>query len=246
MASEGPDGVPDGGMEDRPAQVMRAEPDHLGHRDRLRQRFTISESSLQDYEVLEMFLFRYIPRRDTKPIARELLARFGSLKGVFHAPRKELMRVANIGERLADDLRVTSALFTRMQLERVIERPVLSSWSAVIDYCTAKIANAEREQFRVLYLDKKNRLLDDVQLHEGTVDHTPVYPREVIRHAFDRNSTALIMVHNHPSGDPTPSTADIEMTRKVVEACAATGIVVHDHIVIGAEGHVSFRALRLI
>ena len=225
---------------------LEGTPDHVGHRDRLRERFSVSEEALQDYELLELLLFRFIPRRDTKPIARALLARFGSLKGVFQAPPKELMRVAQVGERLAEDMRVIGTLFTRMQLEKVRDRPVLSSWSAVIDYCTARSANAQREQFRVLYLDKKNRLIEDVLLHEGTVDHTPVYPREVVRHAFDRNSTALILVHNHPSGDPTPSTADIDMTNKVVESCAAMGIIVHDHIVIGAEGHTSFRATGLI
>ena len=220
--------------------------DHVGHRDRLRERFARAEDALPDYEVLELLLFRLIPRRDTKPIARDLLRRFGSLKGIFAAAPGELMKTASVGERVAQDLRVIAALHGRMLREVVAERPVLGSWSGVIDYLTAQMAHRDREQLRILYLDKKNNLIRDEVMHEGTVDHTAVYPREIVRRSLELAATAIIVVHNHPSGDPVPSRADIEMTKTLVETCATMDITVHDHIVVGKTGHASFRAMELM
>ena len=234
------------GFDEADAAALRPSTDHAGHRDRLRDRFARAEDALPDYEVLELLLFRLIPRRDTKPIARDLLRRFGSLKGIFAAPKAELMKTASVGERVAQDLRVIGALHTRMLREVVSERPVLGSWSAVVDYLTAQMAHRDREQLRILYLDKKNNLIVDEMMHEGTVDHTAVYPREVVRRALELASTAIIVVHNHPSGDPTPSQADIEMTRMLVETCSTMDIIVHDHIVVGKKGHASFKGLGLM
>jgi DNA repair protein RadC len=222
-------------------------PHYLGHRDRLRERFTAGGGEvLADYELLELLLFRLIPRADTKPIAKALLSRFGTLAEVLGAPTALLCEVKGVGPAVALDLKVIAAAALRMARGEIRGRELLSSWSQVIDYCRAAMAFEDREQFRILFLDKKNALIADEVQQTGTVDHTPVYPREVVRRALELSSTAVILVHNHPSGDPTPSRADIDMTRTIIETAKPLGIAVHDHIIIGKNGHVSMKGLQLI
>jgi DNA repair protein RadC len=221
-------------------------PHHLGHRQRLRERFRAAgAAALSDYEILELLLFRSIPRADTKERAKMLLKRFGSLAEVLGAPERLLREVDDIGESAALDLKIVAAAALRMARCEIAGREVLSSWNQVIDYCRAAMAFEEREQFRILFLDKKNALIAD-ELQQGTVDHTPVYPREVVRRALELSATALILVHNHPSGDPTPSRADIDMTKTIIETARPLGIAVHDHIIIGKKGHASMKGLLLI
>jgi DNA repair protein RadC len=223
------------------------DPHYHGHRERLRERFgQVGGEALADYELLELVLFRSIPRRDVKPIAKELIRRFGSFAEVLTQPVSRLTEVPGVGEAVAVDLRLVAAAGQRLARGAVAQRPVLSSWNAVIDYCRAAMAFEPREQFRILFLDKKNALIADEVQQTGTVDHTPVYPREIVRRALELSSTAVILVHNHPSGDPTPSQADIRMTREIVEVAKAMGIVVHDHIIVGREGHASFKGLKLL
>ena len=221
-------------------------PDDLkGHRARVRDKFTrVGAAGLAEYELLELLLFRSIPRRDTKPIAKNLIRIFGSFSEVLNAPEQRLRDVKGIGKGTITDFQIVKAAASAMLQGNVREKPLLGSWSAVIDYCHAAMAFEEREQFRVLFLDKKNRLIRDEVQQVGTVDHTPVYPREVIKRALDLSSTAIILVHNHPSGDPTPSQADIEMTRKIAEVAASLGIVLHDHIIIAKDGHASLKAMN--
>ena len=224
-----------------------APPHHLGHRDRLRQRFLeAGDGALPDYELLELLLFRSIPRRDVKPIAKQLIQHFGSFAEVIGAPVTRLHDVDGIGESVALDLKIVEAALKRTMKGQVAKKPVLSSWSSVIDYCRLAMAFAEREQFRILFLDKKNALIADEVQQTGTVDHTPVYPREVMRRALELSATALILVHNHPSGDPTPSGADMRMTRELVDIAKPLGIAIHDHIIVGRDGHASFKGLGLI
>ncbi|NTE86508.1 RadC family protein [Agrobacterium rubi] len=218
-----------------------------GHRERLRAKYRDNgDSALADYELLELFLFRLIPRRDTKPIAKALIARFGTLAGVLGAPPSLLQEVKGVGETVALDLKLIASVSQRMLKSEIRNKQVLGSWSAVIDYCHAVMAHESREQFRILFLDKRNVLIADEVQGQGTVDHTPVYPREVVRRALELSSTAIILVHNHPSGDPTPSRADIDMTKTIIDTAKPLGIAVHDHIIIGKDGHVSFKGLRLI
>lgn len=218
-----------------------------GHRDRLRNRFKQSgDQALADYELLELLLFRFIPRRDTKPLAKKLLARFGSIGGVLGAPTKLLQEVSGIGETVAVDLKVIAAISQRSLKTDIQNKQLLGSWSAVIEYCHAVMAHETREQFRILFLDKKNMLIADEIQGIGTVDHTPVYPREVVKRSLELSATAIILVHNHPSGDPAPSRADIDMTRLIVDIAKPMGIVVHDHIIIGKNGHASLKGLKLI
>ncbi|WAJ30730.1 RadC family protein [Antarcticirhabdus aurantiaca] len=221
--------------------------DHVsGHRERLRERFRQAGAvALADYELLELHLFRSIPRRDVKPIAKALIARFGSLAEVLNAPPERLAEVAGVKDAVALDLAVTAALNQRAMRAAVRKREVLSSWAAVMDYIRAAMAYEPREQFRILFLDKKNALIADEVQQTGTVDHTPVYPREVVRRALELSATAVVLVHNHPSGDPTPSRADIEMPRLVAESAKPLGITVHDHIIIGRDGHASLKGLKL-
>ena len=222
-------------------------PHYRGHRERLRARFADSgDQGLPDYELLELLLFRSIPQRDVKPLAKALIARFGSLSGVLGARPERLREVKGIGETVALDLKLIESAGRRLARQAIQDRPVLGSWKDVIDYCHAAMANADRELFRVLFLDKRNFLITDEVQGVGTVDHTPVYPREVIRRALEVGATAVILVHNHPSGDPTPSAADIRMTQDIVSIAAPLGIVVHDHIIIGRTGHASLRGLKLI
>ncbi len=222
-------------------------PHFHGHRDRLRTRLREQGGeALLDYELLELLLFQLLPRRDTKPIAKELLARFGSVSEVLSAPRRMLLEVSGVGESVADGLKLSQAIALRFARDGVRGRDTLGSWQAVLDYCRTAMAFEEREQFRILFLDKKNQLIADEKQQTGTVDHTPVYPREVVKRALELSATALVLCHNHPSGDPTPSQADIAMTRTIVEVAKPLGIVVHDHIILARGGHASFRALKLM
>jgi DNA repair protein RadC len=214
---------------------------------RLRARFLKGGAdSLPDYELLELTLFAAVPRRDTKPLAKALLARFGSFAEVIAAPRARLLEVEGVGENVANHLKIVEAAAQRLARTKVMGRPALSSWSALLDYCTAAMARAQIEEFRVLFLDRKNVLVADEVQNRGTVDHTPVYPREIVKRALELGASSLILVHNHPSGDPTPSKADIAMTREIVGAARALAIAVHDHLVIGRHGHASFKSLGLL
>lgn len=222
-------------------------PHYHGHRERLRERFRQrGADSLEDYELLELLLFRALPRRDTKPIAKALLQQFGTLSAVLKADTKDLARVKGVGASAALDLKIIAATSNRGKRSEVINKVVLNSWSSVIDYITDTMAYESVEQFRILFLDKKNVLIEAELQQRGTIDHTPVYPREVIKRALELGASALILVHNHPSGDPTPSRADIDMTKMIVESAAPMGIVVHDHIIIGRDGHASMKGLQLI
>jgi DNA repair protein RadC len=220
---------------------------YVEHRRRLRARFLAAGSeALSDYEMLELILFRAIPRRDLKPLAKELLARFGSFAEVISAPRLRLQEVKGLGEAAIAELKIVQAAASRFARGEIKQRPALSSWASVLDYCRTAMAFADKEYFRILFLDKRNRLIADEQQQTGTVDHTPVYPREVVKRALELSATAVILVHNHPSGDPTPSRADVEMTRVIVEVAKPLGIAVHDHIIVGKEGHASLKGLKLI
>lgn len=213
------------------------------HRQRLRTRFLEGGAqAVPDYEMLELVLFRAIPRRDVKPLARALLDRFGDFASVLSAPPDQLQEVAGVGAAVVTELRIVEAAAHRLTRARVMQRQVISSWAALLDYCRATMAHREVEQFRVFYLDRKNTLIADEEQARGTVDHVPVYPREIVKRALHLNASALILVHNHPSGDPTPSAADIDMTGQVQRAADALGIAVHDHVVIGRSAEVSFRA----
>ncbi|NRG18095.1 DNA repair protein RadC [Rhizobiales bacterium] len=224
-----------------------SEPHYLGHRERLRQRFRDNgHETLQDYELLELLLFSAIKRADTKPIAKALIARFGSFAEVIAAPRRRLLEVKGVGERVVDELKLAHALAQRFLKSEISTRETLSSWNAVLDYIRTAMAFSDREEFRVLFLDKKNALIADEVQQRGTVDHTPVYPREVVKRALELSASALVLVHNHPSGDPAPSEADIRMTRQIGEIATAMGIVLHDHVVVGRSGHASFRSLKLL
>jgi len=222
-------------------------PHYHGHRDRLRTRFReAGAGALSDYELLEMLLFRSIPRADTKGLAKALINRFGSFAEVLGAPEHLLREVDGVGEAVAVDLKAIAGAAARMIRGEISRRPVLGSWTQVIDYCRAAMAFEPREQFRILFLDKKNVLIADEVQQSGTVDHTPVYPREVARRALELSATAIILVHNHPSGDPTPSRADIEMTKTIIDTTRTLGVVVHDHIIVGRNGHASLKGMQLI
>ncbi len=227
-----------------PARPERRQPSYIrDHRKRLRARFLDGGAqAVPDYELLELVLFRAIPRRDVKPLARALLDRFGDFNGVISAPADQLLQVSGIGDAVLCELKIVEAAAHRLARARVMRRPVISSWDAVLDYCHTTMAHRDIEQFRIFFLDLKNVLIADEEQTRGTVDHVPVYPREVVKRALQLNASALILIHNHPSGDPTPSAADIDMTRKVQEACATLGITLHDHIIVGKSCEVSFRA----
>jgi DNA repair protein RadC len=230
-----------------PAGLAEAPPHFHGHRERLRARFMEAGSeALADYEMLELVLFRAVPRRDVKPLAKDLLARFGSFAEVISAPPARLAEVDGLSEAAITEFKVVQAAAHRFARGQVRKRPVLSSWSAVLDYVRAAQAFAEKEQFRILFLDKRNQLIADEVQQQGTVDHTPVYPREVVKRALELSSTAIILVHNHPSGDPTPSHADIEMTKEVAKIAKTLGIQLYDHIIVGKDGHASLRGMKLI
>ncbi|MDE2363047.1 MAG: DNA repair protein RadC [Hyphomicrobiales bacterium] len=220
---------------------------YLGHRQRLRDRFMeAGDDALADYELLELILFRAIPRRDVKPLAKALVKKFGSLAETIGARPERLREVEGLSENAIVDFKVVHAASRRLGRQSLQNRPVMSSFKDVIDYCRSAMAYSDREEFRVLFLDKRNVILADEVLSTGTIDHTPVYPREIVKRALELSSTALILAHNHPSGDPTPSKADIRMTEDIVAAAQMMGIVVHDHLIIGRHGHASFKGLRLI
>ncbi|HEY4029425.1 MAG TPA: DNA repair protein RadC [Caulobacteraceae bacterium] len=230
-----------------PAETEDEAPAHYhGHRDRLRLRARrAGPASLPDYELLELFLYRSIPRSDVKPLAKALLARFGGLGGVLGASIADLRQVPGVGEAVALDLKLMQEAALRMGRETLARRPLISSWSALLAYVRAELAHEAKEQFRVLFLDKKNQLVADEMLGSGTVDHAPVYPREVARRSLELSASAVILLHNHPSGDPSPSPADIDMTRQIVDALRPLRIAVHDHLVVGRDGVASFKALGL-
>ncbi|WP_369410212.1 RadC family protein [Erythrobacter crassostreae] len=219
----------------------------IGHRSRLRSRLLNGGTeALADYEILEFLLFAAIKQGDTKPVAKELLKQFGSLAGVLNADPKALQRVKGVGETSAAALKSVSVAARRMARSEVVQKPVLSSWQALLDYLAIDMAHLTVERVRVLYLDTKNRLIDDHHVGDGSIDEAAIHPREVIRKAMDVGASALILVHNHPSGSPEPSRADIQITKKIAEAGRLLGVTLHDHVIIGREGHVSLRAKGLI
>ena len=235
MAGKKPDSEPD------------ETPHYHGHRERLRERFLqAGNDALSDYEMLELVLFRAIPRRDVKPLAKELIKIFGSYAEVVSAPVLRLKEVKGLGEAAITELKIVHAAASRLARGQVKRKEILSSWNAVLDYCRTAIAFSDKEQFHILFLDKRNQLIADETQQTGTIDHTPVYPREVVKRALELSATAIILVHNHPSGDPTPSRADIQMTQAIATAARSLDIELHDHIIVGKQGHASFKALKLI
>lgn len=241
-------------MSERPDELAEASftapaaDDHAGHRQRVRERFLrVGGDALEDYELLELALQLVIPRKDTKGLAKALLREFGSFSGVFNASEARLAKIKGLGETSIAHIKVIQAVAARFGRDRIdAEQPILSSWSQLIDYCRSQMAFESIEQFRILFLDKKNRLIADEVQQTGTVDHTPVYPREVIKRSLELSATALILVHNHPSGDPSPSSADVRMTREISDIAKPLGITLHDHIIIGKSGHASLRGLKLL
>jgi DNA repair protein RadC len=228
-------------------KTKAAPDDKAGHRGRLRERFTNGGAdAVPDYELLEMILFRAFPRIDTKPIAKRLLARFGSFAEVVAAPPERLKEIEGIGDRAVQELKLIKTAAERLTRGEIKSRPALSSWSGVLDYLRLAQGFEDREHFRILFLDKKNALIADEVQGRGTVDHTPVYVREVVKRALELSATAIILVHNHPSGDPTPSRADIDVTKQIIDAAKPLGVTVHDHVIVGRHGHASLKSLRLI
>jgi DNA repair protein RadC len=221
-------------------------PHYSGHRQRLRERlFQAGPEALQDYELLEMLLFMAIPRRDVKPLAKELLAEFKDIWSLLNAKPERLVAFG-LSESAAAALLITGALVLRAHKQPLLQKPVLSSWQRIVDYCRAAMGHETKEQFRLLFLDRKNKLFHEEVHQRGTIDHTPVYPREVVQRALEVGAGAIVLAHNHPSGDLTPSNADIEMTRAIIDACRPLGIVVHDHIIVGRETVVSFKELGIL
>ena len=230
-----------------PKEAREEPPHYHGHRERLRARFhDAGADALSDYELLEMALFAALPRRDTKPLAKSLLKKFGSFADVVHAPENLLREIDGIGDASITQLKLLAAAAGRIAKGEIKRSLALSSWNDVITYCRSDMAFAGKEQFRILFLDKRNQLIADEVQQKGTVDHTPVYPREVIKRALELSAPAVVLVHNHPSGDPTPSRADVQMTQTIVDIAKPLGIAVHDHIIVGKEGHASFKGLKLI
>ena len=228
---------------DQPAET----PHYHGHRTRLRERFhAAGPDALSDYELLEMVLFTVRPQGDVKPLAKALIKTFGSFAEAINAPEARLREVDGVGDRTVTEFKLIAAAASRIAKGQLKNRTLLSSWNDVIDYCRTSMAFADKEQFRVLFLDKRNQLIADEVQQTGTVDHTPVYPREVIKRALELSATAILLVHNHPSGDPSPSQADIQMTRAIIDIAGPLGIAVHDHIIVGKNGHASLKGLKLI
>ena len=227
--------------------LREATPHFHGHQQRLRDRFMeAGDAALADYELLELLLFRAITRRDVKPLAKALLARFGSYSEVVAARPERLREIEGLGKSAICEIKLVEAAARRLARGTLEKRTVLSSFMDVIDYCRTAMAYAEREEFRILFLDKRNALIADEVQGVGTVDHTPVYPREVVRRALELGSCAMILAHNHPSGDPTPSNADIRMTKDIIAIAQPFGIAVHDHLIVGRHGHASLKGLKLI
>jgi DNA repair protein RadC len=239
-------------VKERPQPALvdptRAETPHEhGHRERLKARFIAHGADpLPDYELLELVLFAAIPRRDVKPLAKRLIARFGDFNHAISAPAARLREIEGVGEAVVLQLKLVEAAARRLARAKVINRPILSSWAAVVDYCKTAMAHDAVEQFRILYLDRKNVLIAEEAMARGTVDAVSVYPREVVKRALELSASAVILAHNHPSGDPTPSEADIAMTRQVKAALKTVKIALHDHLVIGKDRDASFHALGLL
>ncbi|MBI1273210.1 MAG: DNA repair protein RadC [Alphaproteobacteria bacterium] len=232
--------------EARQDKITAESPHWLGHRQRLRERlFGNGPDSLQDYELLELLLGAAIPRRDVKPLAKELLNEFKDLWHIVHAPAQRL-RDAGLGDSAIGIIAVAGAIALRGQKQQLVNKPLLNSWQSIVDYCQAAMAHENKEQLRLLFLDRRNNLLDDEVHQRGTIDHTPVYPREIVQRALELGAGAIVLVHNHPSGDPTPSQADIDMTRAVIAACKPLDITVHDHLIIGHGKVVSFKTLGIM
>ena len=226
---------------------MADKPHFHGHRARLRARFDeAGADGMPEYELLELLLFRALSRGDVKPLAKRLIERFGSIGGVLGAEREALKNVEGVGDIVIHTLKLAQALNERTLRETVTGRPVIGSWEAVVDYCTAQLAHRTAEHFRVLFLDSRNALIKDEEQQQGTVDHVVLYPREVIKRALELGASAVILVHNHPSGDPSPSRADVELTKEIAKAGATMGVTVHDHLVIGRSRHVSLREAGLL
>ncbi len=229
------------------AEQKPDKPHYAGHRDRLRARFLKGgKDALADYELLELLLCMAIPRRDVKPLAKDLIARFGGFAGVMNAPYEDLLKINGISENTACALRAVTASAHYLLREEVMNKPVLSSWNALVDYCRATMAHEKKEHFRILFLNKQNALIADEIQQSGTVDHTPVYPREIMKRALELGASALILVHNHPSGDPSPSRDDVNMTKAIVEAGRPFSILIHDHIIVSRGGTRSFKSLGLM
>lgn len=228
------------------ATTKPGEPHYLGHRERLRERFVANPDALPDYEMLELLLATAIPRKDVKPIAKALMDRFGGFAEVISADYHDLVNAEGLGPASAAVIKLVQEAAQRLTRLSVMDKPVISSWDALLDYCNAAMARLPAEQFRLLFLDRKNVLVADELQQKGTIDHTPLYPREVVKRALTLNASAIIMVHNHPSGDPTPSKADIEMTRAVRDALKAVSITLHDHLIVGRKGHTSFKSVGLL
>jgi len=247
VTSENPDSQPRIGPRINPGINPRINPGNSGHRQRLRARFrTGGVLAVADYELLELLLYAAIPRRDVKPLAKALIARFGSYAEVISAPVEQLREISGIGDTVITTLKLVEASAQKLAQGKIMDKPVLSNWQALIDYCQIQMAYQKREQFRILFLDRKNRLIADEKQQEGTIDHTPVYPREVIKRALELHATAIILVHNHPSGDPTPSRDDVEMTKNIEQAGQQLGVMLHDHLIISKSGQTSLKTLGLI
>lgn len=225
-------------------EAHKQQPSYIkDHRARLRERFlTGGSGAMPDYELLELILFRAIPRRDVKPLARELIETFGDFNRVISAPIPALSGISGIGEAVITEIKVIEAAAHRLARSKMMQRPVIASWDAVVDYCHTVMAHRDTEQFRILFLDTKNALIADEEQAAGTIDHVPVYPREVVKRALELNAASFLLVHNHPSGDPTPSNADIEMTERIRAAADTLGITLHDHLIVGKSKELSFRA----
>jgi DNA repair protein RadC len=249
-----PDGAGDGGLfEQMGAPVVGTlvdikRVDHrAGHRERLRTRFRDGgPDAVPDYELLEMILFRVAPRGDTKPLAKALMSRFKSFNEVINASPERLGEVPGVGQRAIDELKIVRAAALRMMKGEVMGRPILGTWQSLLDYCKAAQGYDDIERFRIMFLDRRNQLIADEVQQSGTVDHTPVYVREVVKRALELSATALVLVHNHPSGDPSPSRADIDMTKMIVDAARPLSITIHDHIIVGRTGHFSLKSAKLM
>ncbi len=235
------------GLAEAGARAKPEIPHYRGHRQRLRERFLATGGEgMPDYEIMELLLSIAIPRKDVKPLAKTLVDEFGGFAAAISAEPRALQRVGGMGEVSAVSLKIVQAAARRLARGEAMEKPVVSSWDRLIDYCMTAMSREKTEQFRLLFLDRKNRLIADEVQQRGTVDHTPLYPREVVKRALELGATAIILVHNHPSGDPTPSRGDIEMTRQVQEAASSLGITLHDHVIIGRDGHASFKSMGLL
>lgn len=234
-------------MATKSSRSQTNEPSHCGHRSRLRGRFAQAQGiGLADYELLELLLFLAIPRGDVKPLAKTLLQKFGSLAALLKAEQGLILETQGVGLGVLHVIQLTQAMMGKVLQQKMMSKPVLACWQSVLDYCHATMAHDQREAVRLLFLDRKNQIIADEVQQTGTVDHAPLYPREVVKRALDLGASALIIVHNHPSGDPTPSRGDIEMTLKVQQAASSLGIEVHDHLIIGKGCHSSLKSMGLM